>query len=196
MQIPCYWKNPAQQKKLSQKDLHRTQVAILEAERILPDTNDAWQLLKHLPSSCRLPVEAHLLCKAAGPKPLMHEQLPALVDAMCACACRWEEQVTIVAADMRQWDAPEKADIIVSELLGSFGDNELSPECLDGAQAFLKEDGISIPTSYTSFLQPITTSKLWNDVKAMARSYVACAVYDTVALLRSRRMCGLMLPHM
>ena len=31
-----------------------------------------------------------------------------------------------------------KADIVVSELLGSFGDNELSPECLDGAQAFLK----------------------------------------------------------
>ncbi len=31
-----------------------------------------------------------------------------------------------------------KADILVSELLGSFGDNELSPECLDGAQKFLK----------------------------------------------------------
>lgn len=39
---------------------------------------------------------------------------------------------------MRDWAAPEKADIIVSELLGSFGDNELSPECLDGAQHFLK----------------------------------------------------------
>ncbi len=31
-----------------------------------------------------------------------------------------------------------QADILVSELLGSFGDNELSPECLDGAQVFLK----------------------------------------------------------
>lgn len=39
----------------------------------------------------------------------------------------------------------------VSELLGSFGDNELSPECLDGAQKFLKEDGISIPSSYVYF---------------------------------------------
>lgn len=47
-------------------------------------------------------------------------------------------RVTIVSSDMRQWEAPEKADIIVSELLGSFGDNELSPECLDGAQKFLK----------------------------------------------------------
>ena len=66
---------------------------------------------------------------------------------------------------MRHWEAPQKADILVSELLGSFGDNELSPECLDGAQKFLKEGGICIPQSYTSFLQPITTAKLWNDVK-------------------------------
>lgn len=65
---------------------------------------------------------------------------------------------------MRHWRAPEQADILVSELLGSFGDNELSPECLDGAQSFLKPDGISIPASYTSFLHPVTTHKLWNDV--------------------------------
>lgn len=46
--------------------------------------------------------------------------------------------MTVVSSDMREWVAPEKADIIVSELLGSFADNELSPECLDGAQNFLK----------------------------------------------------------
>ncbi len=48
------------------------------------------------------------------------------------------DNVTIIDKDMRKWEAPEKADILVSELLGSFGDNELSPECLDGAQHFLK----------------------------------------------------------
>jgi protein arginine N-methyltransferase 5 len=78
----------------------------------------------------------------------------------------WEDVVTIISCDMRFWNAPEQADILVSELLGSFGDNELSPECLDGAQRFLKPDGISIPSSYTSFIQPITASKLYNDVKA------------------------------
>ncbi|KAL5074258.1 hypothetical protein RYX36_013242 [Vicia faba] len=78
----------------------------------------------------------------------------------------WEDTVTIVSCDMRYWNAPEKADILVSELLGSFGDNELSPECLDGAQRFLKPGGISIPSSYTSFIQPVTASKLYNDVKA------------------------------
>jgi len=50
----------------------------------------------------------------------------------------WGDLVTVVSSDMRLWSAPEFADIIVSELLGSFGDNELSPECLDGAQNFLK----------------------------------------------------------
>ena len=50
----------------------------------------------------------------------------------------WGDKVTVIATDMREWKFTEKADILVSELLGSFGDNELSPECLDGAQAFLK----------------------------------------------------------
>ncbi len=50
----------------------------------------------------------------------------------------WGDKVIVVSSDMRDWKAPEKADILVSELLGSLGDNELSPECLDGAQSFLK----------------------------------------------------------
>ncbi|KAK3907651.1 Protein arginine N-methyltransferase 5 [Frankliniella fusca] len=77
----------------------------------------------------------------------------------------WHEKVTVVSCDMRHWEAPEKADIIISELLGSFGDNELSPECLDGAQKFLCDDGISIPSQYTSFLCPIQSSKLYNEVR-------------------------------
>jgi len=76
--------------------------------------------------------------------------------------------VTVVSTDMRKWQAPELADILVSELLGSFGDNELSPECLDGAQRFLKPGGISIPYEYTSYAAPISSSKLWNEVKAYA----------------------------
>lgn len=66
---------------------------------------------------------------------------------------------------MRAWQAPAAADILVSELLGSLGDNELSPECLDGAQRFLKPDGLSIPAAYTSQLQPIAAFRVWSDVK-------------------------------
>lgn len=76
----------------------------------------------------------------------------------------WNNSVIVVSSDMRLYDAPEKADILVSELLGSFGDNELSPECLDGAQKFLKEDGISIPSEYTSYASPISTPKLYAEV--------------------------------
>lgn len=56
----------------------------------------------------------------------------------------WGDKVTVISSDMRQWDPPNKADILVSELLGSFGDNELSPECLDGAQHLLKGNGFEI----------------------------------------------------
>ncbi|XP_046843364.1 protein arginine N-methyltransferase 5-like [Xenia sp. Carnegie-2017] len=76
----------------------------------------------------------------------------------------WGDNVIVVSSDMREWNAPEKADILVSELLGSFGDNELSPECLDGAQRFLKDDGISIPESYTSYLAPLSSAKLHYEV--------------------------------
>nr|AEX33822.1 protein arginine methyltransferase 5-like protein [Schmidtea mediterranea] len=70
--------------------------------------------------------------------------------------------VELFAGDMREVLLPTRADIFVSELLGSFGDNELSPECLDGAQHFLKPDGISIPQSYTSYIAPLQSTKLFS----------------------------------
>lgn len=88
----------------------------------------------------------------------------------CACASAPHIRSTLMHARARRHHiAPPpmlQADILVSELLGSFGDNELSPECLDGAQALLKPDGISIPCSYTSFLAPVTTCKLHDAIKA------------------------------
>lgn len=78
----------------------------------------------------------------------------------------WQDKpITVCQRDMRELELPEKADIMVSELLGSFGDNELSPECLYPAQRHLKEDGISIPSQYTSYLEPIMSSKLYNQVR-------------------------------
>ncbi|KAL1922985.1 uncharacterized protein VTP21DRAFT_9361 [Calcarisporiella thermophila] len=79
----------------------------------------------------------------------------------------WGDRVTIVFSDMRRWNAPEQADILVSELLGSFGDNELSPECLDGAQKLLKPDGISIPKNYTAYIAPLSSCKLHCEVAAL-----------------------------
>lgn len=79
---------------------------------------------------------------------------------------RWSS-VEIIHADMRFYQAEHLADIIISELLGSWGDNELSPECLDGAQRLLKPDGISIPSSYTSFIAPMSSSRLWMGARDM-----------------------------
>jgi protein arginine N-methyltransferase 5 len=90
------------------------------------------------------------------------------------------DNVEVVGVDMRFWEAPQKADIIVSELLGSFGDNELSPECLDGAQKYLADDGTCIPQRYTSYLTPVTSCKLWNDVK----NYNDLAHFETAYVVK------------
>ncbi|KAM8718289.1 hypothetical protein ACLKA7_000990 [Drosophila subpalustris] len=74
------------------------------------------------------------------------------------------KDVHIFSKDMRDFAAPELADILVSELLGSFGDNELSPECLDGALKLLKDDGISIPCKSTSYINPIMSAVVHNNI--------------------------------
>jgi len=94
------------------------------------------------------------------------------------------KDVIVVSTDAREWQGPEDAskqqssssgggslafaDLVVSELLGSFGDNELSPECLEPIlQRFLKPaTGVSIPASSQSFLVPVSSSRLWGDVLA------------------------------
>ncbi|XP_006459365.1 hypothetical protein AGABI2DRAFT_218502 [Agaricus bisporus var. bisporus H97] len=78
----------------------------------------------------------------------------------------WGDRVKLLFGDMRLLEVPEPVDILISELLGSFGDNELSPECLDGAQRFLKPTGISIPSSYTAHLAPLSSSKLYNEARS------------------------------
>lgn len=72
--------------------------------------------------------------------------------------------VEIVRTDMRKWRPHGiRLSIIVSELLGSFGDNELSPECLDGldTNALLDTDGIMIPQCYTAYFTPSMSPTLY-----------------------------------
>lgn len=103
----------------------------------------------------------------------------------------WQGQVHLVRSDMRSWKGPchppsstapplrpsspqtqtnkhYPIDILISELLGSFADNELSPECLDGITPLLNPThGISIPESYTSYLTPIAAPRLHADILAL-----------------------------
>ncbi|UJR22200.1 hypothetical protein I4U23_025264 [Adineta vaga] len=92
------------------------------------------------------------------------EKNPMAIISLHAQKQGWGKRVTIIHEDMRSWQPECKADIMVSELLGSFGDNELSPECLDGAQRYLKENGISIPYSYTSFICPIQSPRIYSEL--------------------------------
>jgi protein arginine N-methyltransferase 5 len=92
----------------------------------------------------------------------------------------WGNKVNLVKTDMRGWEGPwlpgyegrvrTGVDILITELLGSFGDNELSPECLDGIQKLLSKDGISIPHSYTAHLSPISTPRLYADISSRITS--------------------------
>lgn len=83
-----------------------------------------------------------------------------------------QPEVRVVSQDMRDWEAPEKADLVVSELLGSWGDNELSPECLRTiCPRYLKPSASSrsIPASYTSFVAPLSSHKIWSEIRNLAR---------------------------
>ena len=107
----------------------------------------------------------------------------------------WGGKVNVIKTDMRAWKGPVvsesaetgpvhgKVDILISELLGSFGDNELSPECLDGIQHVVaKPHGISIPSSYTAHFSPISTPKLYADI--LARSATEDTAFDTPWVVR------------
>jgi len=72
--------------------------------------------------------------------------------------------VKMIFGDMRNLNIDFKFDIVVSELLGSFGDNELSPECLRDVEKHLDIDGIMIPHSYVSYIRPVVYPVLWHNV--------------------------------
>ncbi len=88
--------------------------------------------------------------------------------------------------------------------MGSFGDNELSPECLDGVQKFLKgvitpvsynnyyfiviiilsEDGISIPCSYSSYLTPVLAHKLHTSIEECKdTAKVSIIIYNNIIII-------------
>ncbi|KAE8149135.1 protein methyltransferase RmtC [Aspergillus avenaceus] len=81
---------------------------------------------------------------------------------------------------------PTTIDIVISELLGSFGDNELSPECLDGISHLLNPvHGISIPESYTAHLTPISAPKLHADIMNQTISNPAAPETPYVVMLHA-----------
>ncbi len=137
----------------------------------LKSTNRSWnggeeyaeQLDLHYPHNCGSDIEE--LNRRGG----IRSSLPGL------------SNVTVIGCDMREATSHPllkfmiqneefRADIVVSELLGSFGDNELSPECLDGVQrcGILKENCVSIPQNYTAFIAPVSSSRLYSEARCQS----------------------------
>jgi hypothetical protein len=72
---------------------------------------------------------------------------------------RTHPPVQILFSDMRHPSTPlpPPLHLIISELLGSFADNELAPECLkavERADLLMKPGGVMIPREYRSFVEP------------------------------------------
>lgn len=63
--------------------------------------------------------------------------------------------VEFIFGDIRSFSRDVKVDIVLSELLGSFGDNELAPECLNHTLPFLKPTGFMIPQNCSNALEPV-----------------------------------------
>lgn len=74
---------------------------------------------------------------------------------------------------------------MISELLGTFADNGLSPECIDGALHLLAPCGVSIPSSYTTFVTPIASPKLHTAILARLSSHPDIAETPSWAWLKS-----------
>ncbi|KAF4701675.1 Protein arginine N-methyltransferase 5 [Perkinsus olseni] len=78
--------------------------------------------------------------------------------------------VEVVYSDLRDWTpSMGPLDVVISEFLGSFGDNEASPELLTDAflKRILKPNGVCIPRGYTSFCQPMMCPALWTDIRSL-----------------------------
>ncbi|OQO09711.1 hypothetical protein B0A48_05114 [Cryoendolithus antarcticus] len=140
-------------------------------------------------------VKARFWAVEKNPNAYVHLQRRNMTDPL------WDKRVTVIKTDMRAWKGPvidgqvRKVHILVSELLGSFADNELSPECLDGVQHVLDhEHGINIPQSYTAHATPIATPRLHTDLVGRAGAdkweipyVVMLQQYDFLATLDDTR---------
>lgn len=85
---------------------------------------------------------------------------------------KWQNRVTLLNEDMTKWEKNQKTKTIVnlciSELLGSFGCNELAPECLGSIEKMHShKHTIFVPKSYTSYIAPISSPVLYQKLNQL-----------------------------
>ncbi|QID84308.1 histone synthetic lethal [Saccharomyces pastorianus] len=89
----------------------------------------------------------------------------------------WDNKVELIKEDMTKWqtnEPPERrvqVDLCISELLGSFGCNELSPECLWSIEKYhSRNDTVFIPRSYSSYIAPVSSPLFYQKLSKVNRS--------------------------
>lgn len=82
----------------------------------------------------------------------------------------------------KSYKGNEKFDLIISEMLGSFGDNELSPECLKPLEKLLSKNGVFIPQKYESCISLVSCQKCFNQLENRQKAYtVFLARYNFIS---------------
>lgn len=99
----------------------------------------------------------------------------------------WNGSVEVIDADMRDWSPPEPLDVVVSELLGGFGDNELSPECLAPVERHLAEGAVMVPGAYTSYVAPVHAAPM--SMAVTNREHMHTVAMDRARLLAEPGAC-------
>ncbi|VEU23728.1 DEKNAAC105002 [Brettanomyces naardenensis] len=107
----------------------------------------------------------------------------------------WGNKVEIFNCDARYWrpTSPQNQgfNLVISELLGSFGCNELAPECLDSiAQYCDPQDSVFIPSEFSTYIGPAISPALYgkvsrlNDPSKFDRPYLP--LWDEFDILSSK----------
>ncbi len=75
------------------------------------------------------------------------------------------DKIYFVRGDSKEVDIPEKADVIVSEVIGHFAlDENMLDSIIDARKRFLKEDGVIIPKRVDLFFAPVTARKEYSEL--------------------------------
>ena len=119
--------------------------------------------------------ELNVIALEKNPSAVKYLRLRQQVDPAWAALSRCN-RIRVVQCDGRTVSAEDvpRCDAVVSELLGSSGDNELSPECLEGFLAqvatWQQSTILSIPTSYTAYFEPVQAMVAHQNVVSLGRS--------------------------
>jgi len=78
-------------------------------------------------------------------------------------------EIEVIGHDVREMsrETTGVVDIIASELLGSFSDNELAPECLFTPEVrLLRPGGMCLPRKECNYVAPVSAPRIWQEIEA------------------------------